>query len=292
MERSASLGLGRRRVRGACYRGRPGDVVDTRCSPATRHDRPVHAARHLHAGIFVASMGCGASELRLLRNNSSIREPDPVCPRRRSAEPAVAGAAPSRHRPAVAFTLIEIPVSIIIIAVLVAIIVPTLGFQRTANFDTKSIAFLKSHAATFSLYAADWKDRLPFFTDPSQPTTPVSNPARGFTVQASHFSSHFDWTVALADPYYEGDHHHESFFYPGGGTRRRDRMASLRSLPIGTRAHLWAHQTIGTREPECEGSHNCEPTLSRTPCSRPPKCSCSNPTRLSRFSSHAPPLPE
>lgn len=97
---------------------------------------------------------------------------------------------------------------------------PTLGFQRTASFDTKSLAFLKSHAATFTTYATDWKDRLPFFTDPSQPTTPVTNPARGFTVNATHFSSHIYWTVALAEPYYEGDHQHESFYYPGGGLSR------------------------------------------------------------------------
>ncbi|MGE3110011.1 MAG: hypothetical protein AB7G11_06175 [Phycisphaerales bacterium] len=111
---------------------------------------------------------------------------------------------------------------------MIAIVVPTIGGTRWSAIDSASLSNLRSHAGVFSAYATDWKDRLPYFTDPTLPTTPVSNPARDYTVDSSYFSAHFNWPVALADPYYDGNHDSSVFFYPGGGRARpglRDRVA-------------------------------------------------------------------
>ncbi|MBM4113323.1 MAG: hypothetical protein FJ253_08110 [Phycisphaerae bacterium] len=56
-------------------------------------------------------------------------------------------------------TLTEIAVSIVAIACLAAVIVPTLGAGRSRSRELKSLANLKTLAAAHAAYAADWSDR-------------------------------------------------------------------------------------------------------------------------------------
>ena len=61
------------------------------------------------------------------------------------------------------FTMIELLVSISIIAVLLSIVLPTLTNARTATKQLQSVVNLRSLGVTLSLYIADHNERYPFY---------------------------------------------------------------------------------------------------------------------------------
>jgi len=63
------------------------------------------------------------------------------------------------------FTLIELLVVVAIIALLIAILLPSLNKARDQAKKVQCAANLKGHGATFSLYAAQWKDQFPQATN-------------------------------------------------------------------------------------------------------------------------------
>jgi len=173
-----------------------------------------------HPRVRLAGMGCPAPGVRLLRETACVRDDGADGARRGPAQRLPRRAPAPRDVRSQAFTLLEIIVTIVIVGIVLAMILPTIGFQRWSSIDAKSVSNLRSHAGIFSMYATDWKDHLPYFTDPNLATTQVTNPARNYTVDVPYWSAHFQWPVALADPYYEGDHRHASLYYPGAGLSR------------------------------------------------------------------------
>jgi len=111
------------------------------------------------------------------------------------------------------FTLIETILVVIIIALLLFLIAPSLTGARTAARRTASLAQLRSHAAVFATYGIDWADSLPYFTDPGATKTIVRY-GRGGALALGFFEAHFAWNYPLADGYYDGQRHQGSFFVP------------------------------------------------------------------------------
>ncbi len=99
------------------------------------------------------------------------------------------------------FTLIETLVSIGIIAVLVAILVPGVASVRNSAIDAASLANLRTHAQIVSVYAVDHNDRAPYFADPDATFSVVR--AHGRTIVFEYFGSSEIWPYALVDQYYQ-----------------------------------------------------------------------------------------
>lgn len=133
---------------------------------------------------------------------------------RRSGPPMPTTALRSAPRARTAFTLLETVLSVMLVAVLIALLAPSLGRVRSAASDTVSLSRLRSHAATFAMYTADAMDAWPYFTDPSATYSVVRNPDRGAAYEISYFNAHRYWNVALASAYFDGEHVSEVFTSP------------------------------------------------------------------------------
>lgn len=109
-----------------------------------------------------------------------------------------------------AFTLVELLVSISIIAVLVGISLWAVRGTSRARESAETLARLRQHATIFNQYAGDSRDSNPYFADPA---TGVLNLPRRFTFPAQpYFASYAYWNYALADAYYAGREFDPSFY--------------------------------------------------------------------------------
>lgn len=114
-----------------------------------------------------------------------------------------------------AFTLLETLLTLAAIGLLVALLVPKLASVKRAGMDSISASNLRSHAQVFSLYAAESKGCLPYFTDPDADVSVVRCQSRAIALPARYYDAHMLWGVALADGWYEGNPVHPSFYEPG-----------------------------------------------------------------------------
>lgn len=112
-----------------------------------------------------------------------------------------------------AFTLVETLLAVAIIGVLASLMLPAIGQARDRARATVDMANLRSHVGVFGVYANDWKDSFPYFTDP-RATRTIIRTANGSIVQTPFFGAHAYWNYALADGYYGGDPHHPSLYSP------------------------------------------------------------------------------
>jgi len=78
------------------------------------------------------------------------------------------------------FTLIELLVVVAIIALLIAILLPSLNKARDQAKKTQCMANLKGHGATINIYAAQYKDQLPVSGVPAGPPTWLHNESIGW----------------------------------------------------------------------------------------------------------------
>lgn len=110
------------------------------------------------------------------------------------------------------FTLVEVLISISIISILLAILLPALRHTRDSASDVASAANVRTHVAVMAMYAADFADQAPFFTKPNEIVLVHSPPV---TIRVEYFLAYGTWNMALAPGYYDGQPTSTSFFYPG-----------------------------------------------------------------------------
>ena len=95
----------------------------------------------------------------------------------RGAHPAPRGpvVAPSdSHGPRPAFALVELLVVIAVLAVLVALVMPSLGRTRERAREAAAMSGLRQTHASILLYAADYAGVAPFMATPERPWEPLS----------------------------------------------------------------------------------------------------------------------
>lgn len=117
---------------------------------------------------------------------------------------------PPRSTPG--FSLVELVVSMVIVAVLVGLGLAVAARSRDGGRSAASLAALRGHAQVLSQYTGDYRDAYPYFGDPAsgRMTFPV---AEG-RMDAEFFHAFSFWAFALAEQYYGGDVWHPSCYSP------------------------------------------------------------------------------
>jgi len=128
--------------------------------------------------------------------------------------PGTSIAVRARRLPGV--TLIEALVAVGVVAVLVLLLAGPLAQFRREGRRAVSYSNLRTHAATFSMYANDYAGILPHFTKPGLISSVVQG--GGLAAWTSYFDAFRYWHIALADGYYNGNARDESLFPPGFST--------------------------------------------------------------------------
>ncbi len=85
----------------------------------------------------------------------------------------------TRRAPNRAFTLIELLVVVAIIALLIAILLPSLAKARKQANTAKCLANVRGMGATVQLYVADWQKMIPFTGNPGDSWTQVLRGSKG-----------------------------------------------------------------------------------------------------------------
>lgn len=122
-------------------------------------------------------------------------------------------AAHPRHDPphaARGFTLPETIVSVLLVAVLVSLLAPSLSGLRRSGRDTSDAASLRAHVSAFLSYASDHGDTFPQVTDPLASLTIVRQGE--LAIPARYFDATSLWSVALSDTLYQTAWRDPSFF--------------------------------------------------------------------------------
>jgi len=113
------------------------------------------------------------------------------------------------------FTLAEVLVASLIVAILVALALPMLSSVRDSGRDSVSIANLRSHATVIDMYRSDWNDTFPAFMDPTSEFTTLI--IQGHEFRMRYFEAHHLWQAVLAESYYDDKIMHRSVMRPGAG---------------------------------------------------------------------------
>ncbi len=111
----------------------------------------------------------------------------------------------SRIAAARGFTLLEMMLTISCIALLIALLSPSLHRVRAGAMQTKTLTNLRSSAGILTQYTTDWREAFHAFTDP-RATTTILRLADGRAVSIEiYFISGQLWTWALADRYLDSN---------------------------------------------------------------------------------------
>jgi len=113
------------------------------------------------------------------------------------------------------FTLIETLIVIAMIAILISLVLPGLRGVREQTRRTVSLTNLRSHVQVFSVYATDFSDIWPYFTDPRATQTVLYDDRYQRVYPIEYFLAHAFWNIALAPGYYDGDSRSAVFYDPG-----------------------------------------------------------------------------
>lgn len=153
-------------------------------------------------GLLAFSIGAG------------LRRPPPASPsepRAPAARPPKTVSAPAwRH----GFSLIELVLVVLLVAVLVSMLIPSLGRVQLEARITKSKANASSHAKIVTQYTADYREIFPYFTDPAATKSVVRSRSGDVAVTGEYFDAFALWHIALADQYYDGQSNSPTFLDP------------------------------------------------------------------------------
>lgn len=116
-----------------------------------------------------------------------------------------------------AFTIIELILVTLLIAVFASLLLPALHGAREAAAGVVGVANLRDHAAVFAMYQNDYDDSFPIVA--FREGTTVHRCSSGPVVEFEYWSSYTFWSHALSDGYYGGDCGHDSFYAPGYPSR-------------------------------------------------------------------------
>jgi prepilin-type N-terminal cleavage/methylation domain-containing protein len=164
-------------------------------------------------GILLGLLVCGTILVRSAPSasgpaNSDARGSSSLGDRDRSLVNGQADPSDARAR---GFSILEMVVSIAIVALLIVLLAPSLTRIRTSAMRASDIAALRSHAAIFALYAGDFQDQWPCFTDPKATYSVLRNQRYDLTIEAYHFLSYLLWSFALSDAYFDGEFRSKQF---------------------------------------------------------------------------------
>lgn len=127
----------------------------------------------------------------------------------------ISGAVVGRLRRAPAgsrgFTIIELLVTIALVAVLISLVSPTLDGSRRFAKRAISVSNARQHAGVFSVYANEFDDQFPYFVYRDAQAVVRCG---GQTLTIEHWESYASWNHALAEMYYDGNCRHPSFYPP------------------------------------------------------------------------------
>lgn len=104
---------------------------------------------------------------------------------------------------------------IAMIALLIALLSPSLGQARKLARDAVSLANIRGHAAIFNTYAGSNSDAWPIVVNPKATKQVLWVDDRTPLDVRGYFWTDNSWSLALAPEYYEGKTDHPSLFYPG-----------------------------------------------------------------------------
>lgn len=111
------------------------------------------------------------------------------------------------------FSLPELLVVIAVIAVLLALGVGQLGQSKRAAVSARVLGDMRSHGAVFAVYNSDWRDAMPYVTNPKTDYTELHT--SNFSWNVRYFDAFAFWHVGLADGYYHDDILQSCFHPPG-----------------------------------------------------------------------------
>jgi prepilin-type N-terminal cleavage/methylation domain-containing protein len=114
---------------------------------------------------------------------------------------------PSRAR---AFTLVELLVCIVVVAVLIGLALSGLRASRSTARLTASLNELRQHSVVFSSYANDYDDIAPYFTTPG--TLTQIQCCSSVVQHVLYFNAHQSWNIALLSWYPGLDYRDDLFF--------------------------------------------------------------------------------
>lgn len=112
------------------------------------------------------------------------------------------------------FTVIELCLSIAIIAILTVLGVTHLAGSRTAARNRVNESNLRSHAAVFHAYATDYQDSMPAFQLNDDGSSTARCESADVEFPLPFFAMTRYWHFPLADQYYAGDYRSKSFLTP------------------------------------------------------------------------------
>lgn len=113
-----------------------------------------------------------------------------------------------------AFTVVEVLVAIVIVAILASLLVVGLRGSRHAAGVSLSLSNLRQHAQVFSAYSQSWEDAFPNVADPRTFITHLEYPELGVVWDLPYFLQFSTWDWFLARDWYQMRHNNPIFRDP------------------------------------------------------------------------------
>jgi len=110
------------------------------------------------------------------------------------------------------FTLLELVISVAVIGILIATMLPALGHARDRADQVVSLNQMRQHTAVFTAYTADYQGLYPCVTHPRASYSILRNGS--FWVRTTYPGAYTYWNIALAPGYFCGRHSDASFNPP------------------------------------------------------------------------------